>query len=257
MEARNEFRARCALLACSSHIARLAFPCPTPSSTITMLLPALLADPRSPLLPCAQVLTGAYPGHGEAAQSKQSRRSAPRNLLRLRCADHPSNTRCCLRPSRAACPPGILAATSHVVRLPTCVAHRGLTGCRQRAGKGRGQDRVRSRAELEETLHGEPPRGLLRGGAAVGVAAVGRPLRCFGSPLERAARARARAPVLLGGLGGAEGWAARLGRGWPGVRRAGRVTAVARRRRRAAPRGAAGTPGRPRRWRSEEAAGGG
>ena len=65
MAARNEFRARCALLACTSHTARLAFPCPTPSSTITMLLPALLADPRSPLLACAQVLTGADQEHGK------------------------------------------------------------------------------------------------------------------------------------------------------------------------------------------------
>ena len=78
-----------------------------------------------------------------------------------------------------------------------------------------------------------------------GVAAVGRPPGCFRSPLERAATARARAPVLPGGLGGAEGWAVGLGQGWPGGRRAGRATAVARRRRRAAPPSAAGGwPGR-------------
>ena len=39
MAARNEFRARCALLACTSHTARLAFPCPAPSSTITLYKP--------------------------------------------------------------------------------------------------------------------------------------------------------------------------------------------------------------------------
>ena len=207
---------------------------------ITVLLPALLADPRSPLLPCVQTVTSEDQGHGKAALSKQWRRSAPRNLLRLRCAYHPSNTHCCLRPFCAAHSPGNLDATSHVFWLPMRVAGRSLADFRRRAGKGRGHGPVRAVSELGETLHEEPRRGLLRGGAAVGVPSHIAHQDADTRKGKRAARPRAQACGLPGGLGGAEGWAVGLGRGWPGARRAGRAAAVARRPWRAGPGSAAG-----------------